>query len=95
MSTVRRTIELDVSTDARLSDMAARRGQDVASVISDAIELLDSALDIETPDLAEDRRRLEEFKRTGMAVPLSDAKAWTESWGTDAELPCPAPRKHG
>ena len=95
MSTVRRTIELDAAIDARLSEIAARRGRDVAEIISDAIELLDGALEVETPDVAEDQRRLDEFKRTRMAVSLDDVKAWTGSWGRDAELPRPTPRKHG
>ena len=41
------------------------------------------------PDIAEDRRRLEDFKRTREAIPLSDVKAWVESWGTERELPRP------
>ena len=93
MTIVRRTIELDAATDGRLIEMAARRGQDVAGVIAEAIELLDSAEAIEGPDLAEDRRRLDEFRRTGLAVPLGDVKAWTASWETGSELPRPLPRK--
>lgn len=89
-----RTIEIDAATDARLSEIAARRGQDVAAVIADAIDLLDRA-HVEGPDLDEDRRRLDEFKRTGTAVPLDEVKAWTTSWGTANELPRPQPRKIG
>ena len=43
MSIVRRTIEQNASTDGRLSEIAARRGQDVAGVIAEAIEPMDSA----------------------------------------------------
>jgi hypothetical protein len=45
------------------------------------------------PDIAEDRRRLDEFNRTKEAVSLDDVKAWVASWGTAAELPRPRPRK--
>jgi predicted transcriptional regulator len=45
------------------------------------------------PDISEDRRRLDEFKRTGLAVPLDDVKAWVASWGIADELPRPQPRK--
>jgi len=44
------------------------------------------------PDIAEDRRRYEEFKRTRLAVPLDDVKAWIASWGSANELPRPTPR---
>jgi hypothetical protein len=47
------------------------------------------------PDLAEDRRRLDEFKRTRQAVPLDEVKAWIASWGSSDELPRPQPRKCG
>jgi len=43
------------------------------------------------PDIAEDRRRYEEFKRTRLAVPLDDVKAWVASWGSANELPRPTP----
>ena len=46
-------------------------------------------------DVAEDRRRLDEFNRTKEAVSLDDVKAWVASWGTAAELPRPQPRKLG
>ncbi|HXO72045.1 MAG TPA: hypothetical protein VN838_24040 [Bradyrhizobium sp.] len=45
------------------------------------------------PDISEDRRRLDEFKRTGLAVPLDEVKAWVASWGSAEELPRPQPRK--
>ena len=43
-------------------------------------------------DVAEDERRLHEFLRTRKAIPFEDVKAWTESWGTEAELPRPSGR---
>ena len=93
MNVVRRTLEIDSATDARLRELAAERGQDVAAVLAEAIALLDSVVDIGNPDIAEDRRRLREFKKTHEAVPLHEIKAWVESWGTEHELPRPQPQR--
>jgi len=93
MPTVRRTFDLDQETDARLDALAAEKGQDAAAVVADAVVLLDSIVNIEGPDTAEDLRRLREFERTGQAVPSEDVKAWVESWGSAEELPRPQPRK--
>jgi predicted transcriptional regulator len=95
MSMIRRTIEIDIATDARLSEMADERGQDVAAVLAEAVALLDSVVDIAGPDIAEDRRRLDEFNRTRLAIPLDDVKAWVASWGLVDEIPRPQPRKIG
>lgn len=95
MNIVRRTLDIDTDTDARLRELADERGQDVAAVIAEAVALLDSVVDIAGPDIAEDRRRLEAFKQTRAAVPLEDVKAWVASWGSANELPRPTPRKAG
>jgi predicted transcriptional regulator len=95
MNTVRRTLDIDTNTDARLREMASERGQDVAAVLAEAIALLDSVLDIAGPDIAEDRERLDTFKRTRLAVPLDEVKAWVASWGSANETPPPTPRKLG
>ena len=93
MNMVRRTLDIDADTEARLREMAEERGQNVAAVLAEAVALLDSVVDITGPDVAEDRRRLDAFKRTRAAVPLDEVKAWVASWGSAKELPCPAPRK--
>ncbi|UWU81587.1 hypothetical protein N2603_02425 [Bradyrhizobium huanghuaihaiense] len=93
MNLVSRTLEIDADTDARLREIASERGKDVATVLAEAVALLDSVIDLSGPDLAEDRDRYEEFKRTGLAVPLDDVKAWVASWGSANELPRPQPRK--
>lgn len=95
MNLIRRTIELDADTDARLREMAAERGQAEAAILAEAVALLDSVVDISGPDLEEDRRRLAEFRRTREAVPLSEIKAWVRSWGKPDELPRPTPRRFG
>jgi predicted transcriptional regulator len=91
MSTVRRI--LDPDTDARIEAIAAEKGQDAAAVVADAVELLDSLIDVEGPNVEEDLRRVREFERTGEGIPSEEVKAWIESWGTANELPRPQPRR--
>lgn len=95
MNLVRRTLEIDTATDARLAEIAAERGQDVAAVLADAVALLDSVIDLSGPEVAEDRRRLDAFMASDQAIPLDDVKAWVASWDTSDELPRPTPRKIG
>ena len=93
MNVGRRTLELDSGTDARLREMAGERGAGVSAVLAVmAVALLDSVVDIAAPDIGEDRRRLAEFERGRLAVPLADVRAWVESWGTGDELPKPTPK---
>jgi hypothetical protein len=66
---VRRILDLDPQTDARIETLAARMGQDAAAVVADAVELLDSVIDIDGPDVEEDVRRLREFEQTGERGP--------------------------
>jgi predicted transcriptional regulator len=93
MNLIRRTLDIDASTDARLRELAVERGQDVSAVLAEAVALLDSVVDIGSPDIGEDRRRLDEFNRTRKAIPLHEVKAWVDSWGTDKELPRPEARR--
>ena len=95
MNIIRRTLEIDAGTDARLREMADERGQDVAAVLAEAVALLDSVVDISGPDIGEDRRRLDAFTQTRAAIPLDEVKTWVASWGSTNELPRPVPRKIG
>ncbi len=95
MNIVRRTLEIDAGTDARLTEMAAERGQEVAVILAEAVALLDSVVDLSGPDIAEDRRRLDAFVNSRKAVPLEGVKAWIASWETAEELPRPSPSKIG
>jgi predicted transcriptional regulator len=95
MNIIRRTLEIDAGTDARLTEMAAERGQDVAAVLAEAVTLLDSVVDLAGPDIAEDRRRLDRFLDSREAVPLESVKAWVASWDTAEETPRPLPHKIG
>ena len=93
MNLVRRTLDIDSETDTRLRELAAERGQDIAVVLAEAVALLDSVVDIGSPDIAEDRRRLQQFRTAREAVPLHEIKSWVESWGTDQERPRPKPHR--
>jgi predicted transcriptional regulator len=93
MNIIRRTIEIDEATDSRLAAIAAERGQDVATVLADAVALLDSVADLAGPDIAEDRRRLDEFLATCKGVPFDDIKDWVTSWDSAEELPSPVSRR--
>jgi predicted transcriptional regulator len=95
MNIIRRTLDIDADTDARLREMADERGQDVAAVLAEAVALLDSVVDIAGPNITEDRRRLDDFKKTRAAVPLDEVKNWVASWGSAKELPRPVARKIG
>lgn len=93
MNLISRTLEIDADTDTRLREMAKERGQDVAAVLAEAVALLDSVVDLSGPDVSEDRRRYDDFRRTRLAVPLDEVKAWVASWGSGDERPRPQPRK--
>jgi predicted transcriptional regulator len=93
MNLIRRTLEIDETTDSRLAELATERGQDVATVLADAVALLDSIVDLEGPDVAEDRRRFDDFLATGEGIPSDEIKAWVASWDTPDELAPPVPRR--
>lgn len=98
-------IEIDARTADLLEARAAARGMSVSDLLadlaSDASHLPPPLAAMRergegpwSPDiLAEDRRRLAEFDRARTGVPWDEVKAWMQSWGTDNELPAPAPRK--
>lgn len=98
-------IEVDAQTAELLKARASARGVSVADLVADLAfdeNLLPPDLEAMraagegpwSPEaLAEDRRRLEEFRRTREGVPWDEVKAWMLSWGTANELPTPKPRK--
>jgi hypothetical protein len=99
------TIEVDEATADVLEARAAARGMTVAEFLADLVgaeDVLPPALETMreqgrgpwAPEvLAEDARRLAEFRRTREAVPWDDVKAWMQSWGKPNELAPPKPRK--
>jgi hypothetical protein len=98
-------IEVDEQTAEVLEARAAARGMTVSALIAELIDAEETL----PPDLqgmraagegpwapealAEDARRLAEFRRTREALPWDDVKAWMQTWGTPHELPTPKPRK--
>jgi predicted transcriptional regulator len=88
-----RQIEVDEETALLLEARAGARGLTVSEFLADAAQWLDAVIVMDEPDVEEDIRRLEEFERTGLAIPGDEVKAWIDSWGTANELPRPQPRK--
>jgi hypothetical protein len=98
-------IEVDEQTALVLKARAAARGMSVSALIAELI----GAKEVLPPELralceagngpwapevlAEDARRLAEFRRTREGASWEDVKAWMESWGTPNELPPPKLRK--
>ena len=99
-----RKIEVAPETAALLEARAAARGMSVADLVADlaGTESLPAPLASQRAAgqgpwaddvLAEDARRLQAFRETGVAVPLAEVSAWMTSWGKADELPAPRPRK--
>lgn len=98
-------IEIDAGTAELLEARAKARGLSVADLLADlagAEALLPPALESQreagegpwAPEvLAEDARRLADFRSTREALPWDDVKAWVQSWGTPQEQPVPKARK--
>ena len=98
-------IEIDAQTADLLEARASARGMSVGDLVADLVgdnDLLPPALESMrlagegpwAPEiLAEDKRRLAEFHRTGEGIPWDEVKAWMQSWGTAEELPQPKTRK--
>ena len=98
-------IEVDAQTAELLHARAAARGLSLADWLAD-VAGDDNALPAElqaqrdtadrpwAPDiLAEDARRIAEFRRTRMGVPWEGVRVWMQSWGATQELLPPLPRK--
>lgn len=98
-------IEVDAQTADLLEARASARGMSVGDLLADLagddnllppdLEAMRRAGDGPwAPEiLAEDQRRMAEFRRTGEGIPWNEVKAWMQSWGTPGELPAPKPRK--
>ena len=104
MNAKMRAIDVDVATAKTLESRAAELGVSVAELLADLVNHDDLPKNLEAlrragrgpwapAVLAEDVRRYEEYKRTGLGVPLDAVEAWVDSWGTPRELPMPKPRK--
>ena len=100
-----RNIEVAVETAELLEACAAARGLSVSELLADLLDedrLLPSELRTmrsagqgpwAADVLAEDARRLAEFRERREGVPWEEMKAWMESWGTAQERSPPKVRK--
>ena len=105
MSKARKSVEIDARTAEVLEARAAARGLTLSELLADLaiaedalpptlVEMREEGTGPWSPEiLAEDARRLAEFRRSREGVPWPEVKVWVESWGTDNELPAPKPRK--
>ncbi len=100
-----RKIEVDEQTATLLEARAQVRGLSVSDLVADLayideglppslVEMREEGRGPWSPEiLAEDARRLAEYRRTGEGIPLEAVEAWVRSWGTANELPPPKPVK--
>jgi hypothetical protein len=104
MNVKMRAIEVNAATAKTLESRASELGTSVAELVADLISNDDLPKNLEAMRragrgpwapavLAEDVRRYEAYKRTGVSIRLEDVEAWVRSWGTARELPMPKPRK--
>lgn len=77
MSTVKRTFELDVGTEATLEKLASDQGRTPSEVIAEAV----AAYAIGS-DWIEDDRRWAEYLATGESYGHDEVEAWLETVGT-------------
>jgi plasmid stabilization system protein ParE len=99
------SIEIDAETAELLQARATARGIGLSELLADLAggdypwpaEMEAQRIAGEgpwAPDvLADDARRLAEYRRTVEAVPWDEVRVWMQSWGTANELPMPRPRK--
>jgi predicted transcriptional regulator len=85
MTTIKRTIELDASTDAALVKIASASGLSPSAFVESALAQLLS----EGDDLAEEMRRWTAYEKDGKSVAAEDVDAWIDSLGTKTPLPKP------
>jgi predicted transcriptional regulator len=87
MPKTRVVIDLDEELAASL-EAAAKHS--LTSIDSFATKAVARAIaDVEA--WAEEEAAYAEYERTGEAVPTAAIEQWVRSWGTEAELPPPAP----
>ena len=89
MAQTRLVIELDEDLAARLEAAIARSKTTVETFAAKAVAR--AVADVEA--WAEDAAAYAEYERTGEAIALAAVGDWVRSWGTENELPPPAPCK--
>ena len=100
-----RQIEVDADTAEALESQAAAYGLTVPELLAEIAGVTNDlpanmeALRVKgrgpwAPEiLAEEARRLADYRQTGEGVPWDEVRAWMQSWGNDHELSPPKSRK--
>jgi predicted transcriptional regulator len=82
-------IDLDEELAASLEVAAKHSRTSIESFATKAVARAIADIDA----WAEEEAAYAEYERTGEAVPIAAIEQWVRSWGTEAELPPPAPCK--
>ena len=89
MPKTRVVIDLDEELAASLEAVAR---QSHTSIESFAVKAVARAI-ADVAAWAEEEAANAEYERTGEAIPIAAIEQWVRSWGTESELPPPAPCK--
>jgi predicted transcriptional regulator len=89
MPRTRVVIDLDEELAAGLEAAAKRSQTSIEGFAAKAVAR--AVVDVET--WAEEEAAYAEYDRTGEAIPIAAVEQWVRSWGTENELPPPAPCK--
>jgi predicted transcriptional regulator len=89
MPKTRVVIDLDEELAASLEAVAKQSRTSIESFAAKAVAR--AIADVEA--WAEEEAAYAEYERTGEAIPIAAIEQWVRSWGTESELPPPAPRK--
>jgi predicted transcriptional regulator len=89
MPPTRVIIEIDETLAAGLEAAAKRSQTSVEGFAAKAVAR--AVVDVEA--WAEEEAGYAEYERTGEAIPMAAVEQWVRSWGTEDELPPPAPCK--
>jgi predicted transcriptional regulator len=89
MPRTRVVIDLDEELAAGLEAAAKRSQTSIEGFAAKAVAR--AVVDVET--WAEEDAAYAEYERTGEAIPIAAVEQWVRSWGTENELPPPAPCK--
>jgi len=89
MPKTRVVIDLDEELAASLEAVAKQSQTSIESFATKAVAR--AIADVEA--WAEEEAAYAEYERTGEAIPIAAIEQWVRSWGTESELPPPAPCK--
>lgn len=82
MTTIKRTIEINVDVDAALTRVAEAGAQSPSQIIETAlVNFLNEAA-----ETAEDARRWDDYLKTRKSIPIAAIEAWVDSWDTEGAL---------